>query len=44
MPPEDDVSRLLASIHPQLQPGTYAFCSFGARSLPAGLTIRMLFR
>jgi uncharacterized protein len=47
--PELDLGRLLASIDPELQGGTYLFCSleWGALDrgqLPPGLTLQMLFR
>jgi uncharacterized protein len=47
--PELDLDRLLASIDPDLQGGTYLFCSLDRGSLdlgqlPSGLTVQMLFR
>ncbi len=34
---ESDLTRLLAGMRPQLQPGTYLFCTLPDGSLPAGL-------
>ena len=44
MTPEKDLGRLLASIEPELHPGTYVFCALGADEPPAGLAFLMLFR
>jgi hypothetical protein len=35
---ERDLSKLLRHMTPQLQPGTFVFCSFPGDDLPAGLT------
>jgi hypothetical protein len=42
--PEKDLGRLLASIEPELHPGTYVFCALGDDEPPAGLAFLMLFR
>lgn len=44
MTPEKDLGRLLASIEPELRPGTYVFCALGDDEPPAGLAFLMLFR
>ena len=44
MTPEKDLGRLLASIEPELHPGTYVFCALGDDEPPAGLAFLMLFR
>jgi hypothetical protein len=45
VPAERDLSRLLATIEPRLQPGTYVFCALepGA-TLPPEPAVRMTFR
>ena len=44
MPLEEDLVRLLASIDPELQPGTFVFCALGPEEPPTGLAVQMLFR
>ena len=44
MTPEKDLGRLLASIEPELHPGTYVFCALGDDEPPPGLAVLMLFR
>jgi hypothetical protein len=43
-PFERDLDRLLASIDPQLQPGTFVFCEIEHDSRPSDLAVRMEFR
>jgi hypothetical protein len=42
--PERDLGRLLAGIRPELQPGTYLFCTLAADAAPAGLRPLATFR
>jgi hypothetical protein len=44
LPAEPDLHRLLASIDPELQPGTFVFCSLDHGDPPSGLTPQMVFR
>jgi hypothetical protein len=39
-----DLSMLLASIDPRLQPGTYVFCSLDSGAEPPDAAVQMLFR
>lgn len=41
---ERDLSMLLQHMTPQLQPGTFVFCTFTSGDLPAGLTPIATFR
>jgi hypothetical protein len=43
VPPERDLRRLLASIHPELQAGTFVFCALGGDP-PSDVTPLMVFR
>jgi len=44
VPAERDLGRLLASIDPQLQAGTFVFCEIEHDDRPSGLAARMEFR